>query len=103
VNDIIILNRLVVRVHACVRTQDGLWRGVFVRWFNDWTWDSSRMKRNQRTRVKGCLWKDFFLNNCFMERTQGYCILCTLASSPRLSLSLSLTHAPSVRRVADWG
>jgi hypothetical protein len=74
--------------------QDGLWRGVFVRWFNDWTWDSSRMKRNQRTRVKGCLWKDLFLNNCFMERTQGYCILCTS--------SLSLSHGPS-KRVADRG
>jgi hypothetical protein len=58
--------------------QDGLWREVYERWFWGWTWDSSPVRREHPgDHALKCRWKDFFLEHCFLDRTQGYRILST--------------------------
>ncbi|ELR24160.1 kelch repeat protein [Acanthamoeba castellanii str. Neff] len=55
---------------------DGLWREVYERWFWGWTWDSSSVRREHPgDYARKCCWKDFFLEHCFLDRTQGYRIL----------------------------
>ena len=82
--------------------QDGLWREVYQRWFWGWTWDSSRVRREHPgDHARKCRWKDFFLENCFLDRTQGYRILST-ASPNHVQALTNRLWGQQAENQADW-